>query len=459
MSRSLVQLAAFLFVTVSIQAFPFIPLNQTDKNGCRIGQEFRDGSCKMCRPGSFRFLGPADIPAQDPFHCGGDDDFTEKIETSSNSCRACPAGTYNPFFGGQTASRCQPCPEGTTSGPGARHCKSCRKGTSSSPGTSKCVRCGKGYFITSSSCDSNAKACTKCPKGFYSGAPNAISCTACPPGTSTVGTGANGKAICQKCGRGGVKCSCRKGAEQWNAVASYRPIGHSVCTACPPGTRALTPFATKPEDCVPCPSGTSLVEQEGCKPCPDGEQSFGRGATYCRASRSDDCPFESFKDRTGVCKLCPGGYKMNTMTRQCELCPSGSVSQGFTETTCTTCKFPDVAPPNGDGFCSCGRNFFKDFDTFECRPCPKGMKLDSEFHENAECELDCDNFPNQTGCKPCPADHGRDFETNTCVKCGSGLRSLVGEERCVNPQTGCPKGSVFGIQSTRYGYSLTCYNN
>lgn len=457
-SAALPLFSIFFLFALQVDRVPAqIPLNQTDRNGCRIGEELRGGSCKLCRPGTYRFLGPKDVPTRDSGQCLTEQDYYDvKIEPSSTRCLPCPAGTYNPYRGVKTFNRCLSCPVGMTSSEGASRCRKCPPGKSSASGSPQCVTCSKGFFLTYPCRQGHAPdtACTKCPIGTYASETNSASCTKCPEGTSTAKDGATSKDNCKTCGTMGVRCSCQENREPLTAVVSYRPIGHSVCTRCPPGTRALTPFAISEKECIPCPDGTSLVPFEGCKKCSPGESSFGVGADYCRKNRDDECPGESFKDKSGVCKLCPAGYRREGL--KCVRCLPGSVSQGHSSTVCDKCIFPEVAPPN-DGFCSCGRNYFFDTDeTYDCLPCPKGTKIEKEFHSESMCEPDCENFPDQPLCKPCKNDFERDYDTGLCRKCEKGMRSPVGQEYCADPRTGCSKGSEFQIYISRFGYILTC---
>lgn len=438
-----------------------IPLNETDDNGCGIGEEYRAGSCNLCRPGTYRFLASDGIPTRDPFRCPHPQDYNEaKIEPSNDRCEPCPAGTYNPFPGAQTFRRCRSCPVGTTSAAGASNCTPCKPWQSSAYGSPMCVRCGRGYMMTAP-CARGMKpsqACTKCPRGSYATSVNTAECTECPEGMGTRKRGATSKKMCKPCGSHGVKCSCRRSGEPWGGVSSFRPIGQSVCQPCPAGTRALSPFATKASDCKPCPNGTEYIYLEGCKPCAKGMKSFGIGASNCRKKWTDKCPFDSFKDARGVCKLCRAGYFWNTKKLECQRCAPGTTAQGYSETSCRVCRFPSVAPPN-DGFCSCGPGYFKDYEnSYDCVKCPRGTKKEKMFHEDSRCDLDCEKFPNQPGCKKCGVDYERIDEGKGCAKCKDGLISLEGEERCVDPQSGCGANSRLGISPSKWGYSVSCFS-
>lgn len=440
-------------------AYFSIPLNQTDDNGCRIGQEFRGGSCKLCHPGTYRFLGPPDLPTRSRFECYKVEyDYDFAIEPSSSRCLKCPAGTFNPYFGAKTAGRCIDCPPGTTSGTGARKCWKCGSGKSSISGSPRCVKCWRGYFITPRCVDGElqTRPCTKCPRGTYSTGPNRESCTPCPDGTSTKERGAFSKRMCKTCGTNGVKCSCRDDGERWSEVQRFRPIGAAVCTFCPAGTRVRTPFSTKPEDCEPCPDGTEFIPQVGCKKCPKGLRSFGRGASACRKKETDKCPLDTFKDYKGVCKLCRAGYFWNSMKKQCDICPPGTTSLGYRAKKCKRCNFPKVASPSA-GRCICTKGYFMDYnDASSCKPCPKGTKKEKELHEDSECDPDCDNFPNQPACRTCKPGYERDYNNQGCKKCEKGLASQGWMDRCGQPRTGCGKKESFIISAGMHGYFTTC---
>lgn len=472
-SLPVVPLVLSLFVLLSLllltlaHPFFFIHLNLTDDNGCGVGHEYRAGACQLCRPGTYRFLGPPDLPTRDPFTCPNDDKkYTEfKIEPSTSRCEKCPAGTYNPFRGAQASRRCRPCPEGKTSEAGSSKCVKCKPWQSSASGSPVCVRCGLGYSITAPCVRGvqPTQSCTKCPKGSYADAVNSVKCKKCTKGTGTRLRGATRKGQCKPCGTKGVKCSCREPGEPWRAVSSFRPIGQSMCEQCPAGTRALSPFATKLSDCKPCPNGTVFWPFDGCQPCPKGTKSFGAGANECREKWTDKCRYDSFKNSRGICKKCTAGYFWNTRKLECERCPEGTTAEGYVETSCRVCRFPNVVPPDRAS-CSCGPGYFMVYDdSFRCAKCPRGTKNEKMFHQHSQCDLDCAKFPDQVGCKKCGVDYERvnwDFHLPVsktgCFKCKDGLRSLEGEERCVNPQTGCRANETLVIHLVNWGYALRC---
>lgn len=458
-----------------------VPLNSTDVNGCRLGSEFRLGKCRLCRPGFYRFLVPAPdarpswirLPEQAPFLCPEEySDYDLTTEPSSpESCVPCPAGTYYPFFGAQSAELCIACPAGTTSLPGARRCTPCPRGKTSAHGSAVCVRCRRGSYVTKPCFRGRlpmGTGCMKCPKGYYASSVNAERCMKCPTGTSTRFVGAKWKGMCKKCGTHGVKCSCADTEEGHNnnqatktVTSSYRPVGADVCINCPSGARTFTPFAILKKQCFPCPSGTLFSADKGCTPCPMGLHSFGRGASACRMKWTDACPSGSFKSSRGVCQTCRPGYRYNAANRVCERCPPGSVSGGGLQQSCTACAAPEVAPANGVGPCACGRNYFRERSGMKrCVMCEDGTKKDKEVHNDGSCEPDCEVMPEQRGCKNgCPNGFGRDIRSGggPCEKCGMGLKSPEGERYCRHPRTGCPVADeVRALALSRFGFYLVC---
>lgn len=451
-----------LVLTVCLQidhVFSEDSLNDKDEDGCGIGEEFRNGSCRLCKKGTYRFFSLSKASRRDPRLCVSEDDEDDfRVDTSDAQCVPCPRGTYNPFAGGKVFGTCHPCRPGTTSWRGAKRCRACPPGKSSSLGSPRCVKCAPGSFMTKP-CQYGAAlntTCTKCPQGSYSSEANSEQCTLCPDGTSTVGPGGKSKSSCKPCGTEGVRCSCQVNLEPKNAVGRYRPIGHSVCTNCPPGTKARTPFATKESECLPCPSGTSAVPDQGCKKCRKGLQSFGVGASVCRKTKAGDCPFDyNFKDSDGVCKGCPAGYRFTGDS--CVKCRAGTVSGGYRQKWCKKCEFPFAAPPNGESECGCARDHFLKYGPYRCVRCPKGTGIDKDYHTDTECVVDCKANPDLPQCTPCKEDYERDYRTKTCTKCKKGSRSLIGEEICLDTRTACPAGSKLVIFSYRYGSSLTCF--
>lgn len=420
----LLSITTLLFLCLQVHSQFLITLNASDPNGCGKGEEFRQGTCKLCPPGTYRFLGPSTLPNRALFQCLTlEQSYESKPEPSTDKCVKCPSGTYNPYAGVVSGIRCLPCPPGTRSHTGARQCFKCPGQRSSAQGSPVCGNCPKGFFLTKPCTASNRpkSICSKCPRGFYSAQRNSLSCTKCPPGSSTATRGAVSKNMCKPCGSNGVRCSCRSGSEPWNQVEFFRPIGNAECIRCPPGTRARNPFATSIEQCIPCPINTIHLFQRGCVKCAVGKRTFGRGANGCRATKAAPCPFGLFKGSDVVCKQCPAGYKR--MGRSCMLWPPGTTSPGFDRPSCDMCIFPEVAYDSRTSSCGCARNYFRDDSSFRCLPCPRGRGIDLDVHNQNTCDVNCTVLPHHASCKPCAKDFGRDLETKACTRCPDGLIS------------------------------------
>lgn len=415
-----------------------------------------------------------------------------------------------------SVTQCRACAPGTTSGEGAAKCWKCPRGRTAWPGSGRCVACNAGYAVVPPCVPGvpfpRAPACVKCPRGMYSDKRNALTCSQCPEGTTTAIVGASNKEMCRPCGTTtllhGVSfgCSCRNTtiastsfgtaeeraglvllpkhalqllplitvptstdpaldalAEPRRAVSSYRPVGDAICTRCPPGSRALSEYATNSSECTPCPRGTHYEYLRGCMPCPSGMHSFGTGASACRFSLKGDCPTGTFTDRSNVCKACPPGYEKHN--RQCRRCEPGYVSFGGSG-QCVKCEKPMVARPNGQGPCVCGRGrYYRPSEVKEgrkktCLKCPKGTWIGRRFHTERECVRTCERkVLGLTGtCGKCKVGYRRRRreEGGGCVKCERGLETVFGMERCGRFDLKCEKDEMMFVSPGLLGYSWTC---
>jgi len=101
-------------------------------------------------------------------------------EGSTNAtARVCPAGTYNPFNGGQSIEVCTPCPAGLFSAtPGSIVCDECEAGSISPvTGMSQCVPCKEGQYQPLK----GMSECRVCAAGAWS-AEGAVDCAICDTG-------------------------------------------------------------------------------------------------------------------------------------------------------------------------------------------------------------------------------------------------------------------------------------
>ena len=80
----------------------------------------------------------------------------------NNTCKKCPAGTYNPNTGSLTSADCKPCSAGYYSVTGASSCKPCEAGYFC-PGNSDRKACSSGTYTSSGS----ASSCKKCSDSLY----------------------------------------------------------------------------------------------------------------------------------------------------------------------------------------------------------------------------------------------------------------------------------------------------
>lgn len=457
----MVALAFLIFFTLlTVCSSARLYLNGTDKNGCRLGEEFQNGSCQLCPPGTYRFFAPHYISSRHPQSCKDPYALNTAVDTSNSICVKCPPGTYNPFSGAQRFRLCQPCAAGLTSGWGATKCHRCPFGESSVAGSPLCVRCTPGYRLTKP-CNVGLfpdSTCTVCGEGYYTDRANSEECIKCPPGSSTTQKGTRSKSGCKICGGGSLKCSCAYEFSSRRSTELYpffRPVGDPTCTQCPPGTAAYTEFATRLEECKPCPNGTVLDSYDYyCRKCKKGTYSFGSGAEACRAKWDGKCPETFFKDSRGLCIICGRGYRR--VGGSCRKCPAGTVQNYGHETGCAKCVFPNVALPSAYGPCRCARDYFWEYKSGLCKRCPYGTVVDRDIHSESDCKPDCDRFPDAEVCTSCKMDYGRYGGKSECRKCPKGLRSVAGDDQCKDPKSGCGMNEQLLISDWRGYPAVIC---
>ena len=134
-----------------------------------------------CPPGSSCAGGVATPCAAGTWSAGG---------IISNSCNACPAGTYTASTGTTSLAGCFACALGRYSAAGASTCSLCQPGTyASASGSTACTPCPAGTSSAASGA-TTAAACAACALNFFASSAGAATCAACPSGGITQATGA-----------------------------------------------------------------------------------------------------------------------------------------------------------------------------------------------------------------------------------------------------------------------------
>lgn len=240
------------------------------------------GPCVKCPVGKYNLL-PGCVAC------------TSVVDTD---CIKCEVGTASNIEG--RASLCDPCVNGTYSGPaGATKCLPCPNGTYSQARAGTCTKCLLGWYAAQGS-----NQCTPCPRDTYlnqEGKGSVTDCLPCPLGT----------------------------------VASNLGNSDPACTACPSGTYQLNGV------CTPCPAGTySRSSSITCHPCLSGTFSTG-GATAC-----GECEVGSYAtgNSSSECKYCvPGSFAEYTGSSTCRLCRVGYYVEYQGAEICTMCNTGEFA--------------------------------------------------------------------------------------------------------------------
>eukprot|EP01137_Pigoraptor_chileana_P036675 Opistho-2@32662 len=353
------------------------------------------------------------------------------LDTSINSCEACPINSFcinqvkTPCSTGQyqpniQQGQCIPCPTGPVFTTAAAYAV---------------CNCPNGFFKMASSTN---WTCVECPGGYDCSSGALVPCSSLtyrPDGSSTLS--------CSRCPTitlaslsplGGVigtivttivqlvptddrkSCVCSNG---------YYNIG-STCAGCPPGSRCTGGVR------VECPPNRySGAMADSCLPCATGLVAPANSSS-CR------CPDTQYQGQNGACIACPYGSECNGITMT--PCPDGTV-RGPTQIKCAPCPPPSTADPlrtsclcpsgsfnNGTACITCTSPFVINSAATGC-VCPSGTYLNNKV---------CTACPLGSACvngvaTPCPMSMYQDGSTpGACQRCPAssattylGAKSLV----------------------------------
>jgi len=336
-------------------------------------------ACASCPKGKFSSASRARCLAA----CAAGSFIGNDVFGRSDTCRACPAGKYQPQVG---FSFCSPCQAGAFfSHPGATSCAACAS-----------ARCPPRQYRRGCGAGSLVGECA-CPKGRFK---EGVECYFCPKGKFRSEGGTGPCADCGACpaphGGGGVRqrrVACG-GARAGRCICPAGRFKHGrECPACAAGQYMPEPGANNCVRCTVCAAPTLLrgcsggVQGPGKCVCPAGtHMTDGSGADRCKA-----CPKGRFSSSDGVAFECLG----------CTHCPHGQYRKGCdaakgsvgTCHSCTALACPDpvamfrdgcgtAARPTSTGVCVCRQGTFlqrgapnagtKLERTDRCIACPHG---------------------------------------------------------------------------------------
>ncbi|KAL5253796.1 hypothetical protein ACHWQZ_G013538 [Mnemiopsis leidyi] len=225
----------------------------------------------------------------EPTMCPAGSHFVE------NTCEPCARNTFKALY---NADPCQPCEEGSVSGPGMSSCWPCPGIITTDTGYSQCT-CPLGKVF-----NMNTGECQSCPPDTYNADILSTVCTKCPAGSTAMPSS--------------TACDCRSGSV-WVA---------GTCKQCADGT-----YSAADNTCQKCTNVPVLDDGSGCK-CAAGSywsssynscaqcqpNTFSsEGATKCSPCREYTVSFAG----AAQCTFCAEGQQW--VDGQCQDCPKGTI--------------------------------------------------------------------------------------------------------------------------------------
>lgn len=444
----------------------------------------KDG-CELCMPGYYSTDGTACLP------CGGKgkpywggytaDKGTYQDQAGASNCKRCPYwGAVSPE-GANTVALCEGCPAGSIPNSNNNRCEPCPDGTTSGH---------DGANTCSTTCSTGSELVT-----FFSRNPEIIDasykrvCTYCPPGTGWIngqctncvqhygsakaaivyGTGAT----CGLCDPGQIANAAGTTCEYCPA-GTIRPAGmNSGCSNCPDGTYS-SPDHTQ---CLVCPAGKGPnSNKDGCDFCDEGFASSAGVCAPCTGNTYADakgltgcinCGGNVNSDRT-ECLECTLGTQFNSSTFSCSNCSDGTVLYDLTQASCSNCPERSISDGRHISCLPCGANEISINNT--CSNCPDNMFV--EGNACISCDPGYEYIDEQ--CKPCEIGFYYDATTLTCRECGLGRTTLhegsIDETACIcdinkykeedsDECSDCPAGSISDIGNNDHYSKCYCPNS
>jgi hypothetical protein len=251
--------------------------------------------------------------------------------TEEKSCRVCPTGKYQSFWGQPKCTVCEMkpwvdkiCTDQQRAHGG--HLLPC-----GGVNTWKCQVCAQGQFAPKG--DYQCRPCSKCSRGSIRvGCKNDQSgkCTICPAGKFASPSAGGGH--CKDCALGFFTGS----------------DGSEECSKCLLGSYTPKAGATACRSCMKCNAGTQVLSGCGgrhpgkCVTCSTGKFKVG-GTTHCTTCQS--CQTGFFRkgcgqSSGGSCVLCPAGKYVNYGHAHggCLSCPCGKYTSHAKAGRCSSCK-------------------------------------------------------------------------------------------------------------------------
>jgi hypothetical protein len=245
----------------------------------------------------------------------------------------CPAGTYAPVRGSQSADSCIPCFPGTFSDTAGNSvgCFPCPAGSySAALRSTSCTACPMGGFCASDGAASAAMAFTQCPVGTYNpdrGGLSVASCLSCPAGKANPVPGSESEDACRPCAPGTF------------SIGFFRPP-----LPPPPPPPSMPPPSSLPPPLLPPP----LLPPPSPPPLPPIGRQLQQAQEQVPGTCTS-CPAGNYEDDFGStsCKTCPAGSYCPAGATTPIPCPGGTYgeSEGLSaEEQCVDVVFGEWAP-------------------------------------------------------------------------------------------------------------------
>lgn len=448
-----------VFYTLLLVFSCLCALSRAATSACDIGS-FRSGmACVPCPKGTYQDKKGATecIPCPKGF-------FNNlQGAPGVDRCMPCPIKTFSIVLGAVSSTVCKPCPPGTTAPEGANRCLSCPAGSF----VSKCPQGAETIFYPDLMCRQCVARCTftppalkcrQCGHAHFSAKPNSLTCEPCPLNTFFE----VGSSSCKTCppGQGihyddGICKPCKS--------LLFQDGNSAFCDSCPSGMRGNKRRGATA--CVPCPEGTAGTFGK-CKQCEPGENTRVTGATFCEPDNSP-CPSNFFRNSQGFCQRCKMFERYNLTKQRCDPCPKNSVSKGGFDTVCKRCGRDEESivlfglnnMNSREAACMCKDGFARtpEGPCVKCAPgFFRGHYFYGDFSQGQSC-VKC--FPGSIAkragtakCEQCPPGTLQPLRgQTTCLRCPPGTISNDISSECIEPITGCPKGTT-RINSVRSSF-------
>jgi hypothetical protein len=362
------------------------------------------------------------------------------------------------------ASRCLPCPLGTSSEAGALFCSGCPANTFNNLDTRLCTACPPNSTAPAGAVMNGCQ----CGAGLYQfyrtravgGTESVVASDGqwfrwhlfSPSGTLRLLRDTFLIFVCD----GTTRLSYAPFTESDLAVPGDLMPGVTCSTSSQVGYQISGSFdasaSTTYFRCEACPAGkfNTQLGADACASCRSGYYADTVGATTCQecdlgyvsedgASACTSCPAGQFQSSSARCDACPAGtYSGDPPSFACTRCAPGTWSSAGA-VACTACPYLSTSPGGTDKFgCVCQAGLYLSPNGQYCLQCDAG-KFSSGGGACTACPLGSyAPTPGSGACTACPAGAVTDgIGAVACTACPVGYTPLADLSNC----TICPLGS------------------